>query len=103
MVRTTNKSCLNSIAVYEPGDPGHSMGEDCVRVGGFLWWGIISVLGTLPSSCVPAGGFPDKEGTGGGCNGKGRSWSLAAGTPLGQRQVGASAAVLGQWFQWFCC
>lgn len=65
MVRTTNKSCLNSIAVYEPGDPGHSMGGDCVRVGGVLCWRIISVLGTLPSSCIPAGGLPNKEGTGG--------------------------------------
>lgn len=52
MVRTTNKSCLNSIVVYEPGDPGHSMGKDCVRVGAFL---------CFPSSCVPAG-FPNEEG-----------------------------------------
>lgn len=60
MVRTTNKSCLNSLIVNDTGDTGHSMGEDCLGMEGFLCWGIISVLGTLPSSCLP-----NQEGTGG--------------------------------------
>lgn len=100
MVRTTNKSCLNSIAVYEPGDPGHSMGEDCVRVGGGSVLEDYFCAGNSPQLLRPCRRITKQGGNGGICNGKGKSWSLAAGAPLGQRPVGASAAGLGQWF---CC
>lgn len=54
-------------------------------MGEFLCWGIISVLGTLPSSCLPAGGFPNKEGPGGSVMGR-----EGAGALLGQKASASS-------------
>lgn len=59
-------------------------------VGEFLCWGIVSVLGTLPSSCLPAGGFPNKEGPGGSVMGR-----EGAGALLGQEASGSQCSSAG--------
>lgn len=104
MVRTTNKSCLNSIIVYEPGDAGHSREEDCLGVGGFCAGGLFLCWKLSPAPVSPqehsqtrrdGGEGGTRGGAEGCCNGKGRSWSLAAGAPLGQKASGSQCSSTG--------